>query len=151
MFLLLKKHLHNFRKNCDGIAAVEMALIITGIFATVPLIYDLSSVINASMSLNGGLRAGIQLAIAQPSNISGITTTIQTASGFSSATVSTTEFCECSRVSSTCGIACYGGASPYKYIRITASYSVPVMLPYSGFSSGSSTYPLSKSVTVRTQ
>lgn len=151
MFLLSQKKISHLRKDCEGVAVVEMALIIAAIFAAVPLIFDLASVIKSSMSLNGGLRAGIQLAIAQPSNTSGITTTIQTASGFpsNSVTVSTTEFCECSGVSATCGIACYGGANPYKYVTVTASYSVPTLLHYPGFPSSS--YPLSKSVTVRTQ
>lgn len=153
MFCVIKNKINEFKSNCEGLAAVEMAFIIVGIFAAVPFIYDLSSVANASMTLGGGLRAGAQLAIMQPSNTSGITSTIQTASGFAtgSVTVSTSEFCECSGVSATCGIACYGGANPYKYIRVTANYSVPVILPYSGFSSGASTYPLSKSITVRTQ
>lgn len=147
----MKSLLKLLLRDNSGIAAVEMALILTGVFATVPLIYDLSSIVSASMTLNGSLRAGVQLAISQPSNTSGITTTIRTASGFAenSVTVATSEFCECYSVSSTCGIACYGGANPYKYIKITASYSVPVILPYSGLAD--SAYALSKSVTVRTQ
>ena len=151
MFSVVKHKIYGLKHNCDGLAAVEMALIITGVFATIPLIYDLSSVITASMTLSGGLRAGAQLAILQPSNSSGITSTIQTASGFTtgSVTVSTNEFCECSDVSSTCGISCYGGANPYKYITVTANYSVPTLFKYPGFTSAS--YPISKSITVRTQ
>lgn len=151
MFSLIKNKINEFKLSCEGLAAVEMALIITGIFAAVPLIYDLSSIINASMTLSGGLRAGAQLAILQPSNTSGITSTIQTASNFpaGSVTVSTSEFCECLDVSSTCGIACYGGANPYKYITVTANYSAPILFKYPGFTSAS--YPLSRSITVRTQ
>ena len=151
IFSLLRKYTRDFSDDRKGMVTAEMAIITTAVFATVPLIYDLASVINSSMALGGGLRAGVQLAIAQPSNTSGITSTIRTASGFpsDSVTVTTTEFCECSNVSATCGIACYGGANPYKYVRVTANYSVPTLLRYPGFDSAS--YPLTRSITVRTQ
>lgn len=149
MISILKHKLNALYRDCEGIAALEMSLIMVAIFAATPLIFDLASAINASMTLSGGVRAGAALAVLQPNNTSGITQAIRTASGFSSATVSTSEFCECSGVSATCGIACYGGANPYKYIRITASYSMPTLLPYPGFPE--STYPLSSSVTIRTQ
>ncbi len=151
MLFIFRKKLKAFYSDCQGLAALEMALIISAVFAATPLIFDLAAIINASNTLGGGLRAGVQLATFQPSNTSGITQTIQTASGFeaNSVTVSTSEFCECSGVSATCGVACYGGANPYKYITLTANYSVPVLLKYPGFDNA--TYPISKSITVRTQ
>ncbi len=102
MLFSIKQNITDFYKDCQGVAALEMALILVAIFAATPLIFDLASAINASMALSGGVRAGAALAVLQPSNTSGITGTIRTASGFSSATVTTSEFCECSGVSSTC-------------------------------------------------
>src|SRR2546425_814710 len=108
------------RKDCKGAASVEMAIIATSVVVLAPLLFDLASVTSSFMSLSGSLRAGVQLALMQPSNTSGITQTIQTASGFpaDSVTVDTSQFCECNSNNVGCGTAC-GGTTPYKYMTIT--------------------------------
>ncbi len=137
-------------RNCAGSATVEFALIATSVIAVLPLIWDIANVTNGSMALNGGLRAGMQYALTSPSDSAGIAQVTQTASGFSSG-VSTTspQTCTCSGQSVACGSTCAGGGTPAKYVTITASYSVPTLLPYTGFPSNA--FPISSSVVVRVQ
>lgn len=149
--MALLRKVNKLHENCAGAAAVEMALIAASIFILAPFLFDLSLVVSNFMSLDGSLRAGVQLALVQPSNTNGIAQTIQTASGFpaNSVTVQTTQFCECSAVSATCGTACADGSNPYKYITITASYSVPTTLSYPGYPANK--FPISRATTVRIQ
>src|SRR5688572_22134948 len=115
---MLKKSRRSIRQDCQGAVTVEMAFITVSVMVLLPFIADTASVISSSMALSGGLRAGQQLALTQPSNTSGITETIRQASGFSSATVTPSEFCECDGTVSTCGALCVGGGSPHRYLTI---------------------------------
>lgn len=137
-------------RDCTGTSTVEMALIATSVIILAPILFDLFSVVSDAMSLDGSLRAGVQLALVQPSNTSGIAQTIQTASGFpaSSVTVQTSQFCECSAVSADCTATCSDNSNPYKYMTITAGYSVPTTLSYTGHTNA---FPISRSITVRIQ
>lgn len=141
--------MRNLLKNNQGVVTIEFALVALTMIAMLPLMFDLSNVVSASMSLSGSLRAGVQYALTEPSDTAGITNTIQTASGFSSSTVSVTQTCHCSGTLTTCGSTCSGNAAQDMYLTITANYSVPTMLPYANYPSNS--FPISASTYVRVQ
>jgi Flp pilus assembly protein TadG len=137
--------------DCKGAAVVEFALISATVLLLIPLIWDIASVISSSMSLSGGLRAGIQLALVQPANTPGIANVIQTASGFPphSVKVFTAQSCDCAGTHAVCGQACEDGAYPNRYLTITARYSVPTIFPYENYPENS--YVISRTATIRVQ
>lgn len=144
------KRFNTFRKDRRGAATIEMALVATTVFAFASLILDLANVITGSVALGGGLRAGMEYALSQPTNTSGITQTIRNASGLGNGvTVTSSESCSCNGSAIACNSTCPLGGKPAAYVAITANYSVPTMLPYNGFAKNS--FAISKAVTVRVQ
>jgi len=143
------KHFKSLRKDCRGAATIEMALVAVTVVALAPLMMDLANVITSYVSLGGGLRAGMQYALTNPTNTAGITQTIRTASGLgNNVTVTAPESCDCAGSSATCGVTCPLGGQPAAYVALTVNYSVPTLLPYSGFANS---FPINKAVTVRVQ
>jgi Flp pilus assembly protein TadG len=142
------KRLKTFSKDCRGAATIEMALVATSMIVFAPLIMDLATVITSSVALGGGLRTGMQFALGQPANTAGITQAVQTASGLGNGVaVTSSETCDCSGTAVVCSSTCPLGGSPAAYVAITAKYSVPTLLPYSGYPQNS--FPINKAVTVR--
>ncbi len=140
---------NRFIRNQTGATTVEFALVAVSFILLLPITVDIATVINKSVILSSSVRAGIQYAISNPNDNSGITQVIQTASGFPNGTVSVnvTQFCLCSTVSSTCGSICSSGAVANTYDTITANYSVPIILPYANYPNNS--YDITKSATVQ--
>src|ERR1041384_3924138 len=87
-------------KDRSGAVTVEFAVVSIAVMVFLPLIWDLTSVISSTMALNGSMRAGIQFALSNPNDSTGITQVIKTASGLntSTLTVSTSQSCNCSGV-----------------------------------------------------
>jgi Flp pilus assembly protein TadG len=140
---------NRFIKNQTGATTVEFALVAVSFIFLIPVAVDIATVINKSITLSSSVRAGIQYAINNPNDNSGITQVIKTASGFPSTDVSVTvtQFCQCSGVSSTCGSVCSSGAMANTYDTITANYSVPIILPYANYPNNS--YDITKSASVQ--
>ncbi len=136
-------------KNQAGAVTVEFALIAVSFIFLIPVAVDVATVINKSIILSSSVRAGVQYAISNPDNTSGITTAVRTASGFptGSVTVTVTQFCQCSGANATCSSVCSDGAVARTYDTITANYSVPIILPYGNYPNNS--YAISKSATVQ--
>lgn len=142
-------YINKFIKNQAGAATVEFALVAVSFVLLIPVTVDIATVINKSIILSSSVRAGVQYAISNPDDNSGITQIIRTASGFPSGSVSVTiaQFCQCSSVSSTCGSVCSDGSVARTYDTITANYSVPIILPYANYPNNS--YDISRSATVQ--
>ena len=141
----------NFIKDCRGVVTLEFALIALTVIASMPLLWDLSSVANSSTALSGALRAGVQYALTEPTDSAGIINTIQTASSLpaNSVTATVAQVCHCSGTVATCGSTCSGGVTQDMYLTITANYSVPTILPFTNYPTNS--FPLSSSTSIRAQ
>jgi|GEM_PF-1291333 len=140
---------NRFLRNQKGAAAVEFALVAVSFVFLIPVAVDIATVINKSIILSSSVRAGVQYAISYPDDNTGITNVVRTASGFPAAdvSVSITQFCQCAGASSSCGSICSSGAVANTYNTITASYAVPIILPYDNYPTNS--YTISKSATVQ--
>lgn len=132
-----------------GSATVEFAIISLSFIVLIPVIYDLSSVINSYMKLSGAVRAGTQYALSAPDDTSDIARVVQTATGFPSGTVTVTvnQFCQCLSVNTSCGSVCSDGTAAKTYDKVTASYPAPIILPYGNYPNNS--YTISSYATVQ--
>jgi hypothetical protein len=123
----------NLRSECSGAITVEMAIVAMAVFFMIPVLMDLTSLIANGITLSSSLRAGQQVALAQPSNTTAIREAITLSGGFEedSVGVETETFCECDNISTLCTTStCPGGGTPATFMTITASYSVPTALEY---------------------
>lgn len=145
----MRRWIYLFRKNQEGAAAVEMGLCTAFLFFIVPTGIDLATVIDTTMQMSAGLRAGVHAALDDYTNTSRITSVVQNASGLTSATVPTpTTACYCDSTSATCGTACSDGTTAARLMTITASYSQATFFDY-GIVPNPMT--ISRSVTVRVE
>jgi Flp pilus assembly protein TadG len=143
-----------WRDSCGSIT-VEMVMVTISVIVFIPLILDLVAVIGSSVSLSGGMRAGMQVAVNTPAATSSIIQAVQSASSFSKSStgnnvaVTVTEACSCAGNAVSCTSTCApGNATPAGYITISGSYSVPTLLSYGN---NNHTFPISNAVTVRVQ
>ncbi len=134
-------------KNCEGSVIAEFALMALCFIALIPVICDVAAVINSSMILSGAVRSGTQYAISDPDDNSGIINVVRTASGYSGSTVTVTQFCQCLSANTTCGSVCSDGTGAKTYDTITATYSVPIILPYANYPNNS--YNITQYATVQ--
>lgn len=134
----------------NGGPAIEAAVVCLFIATAMPAMIDISTLINGQMKLAGGIRAGEQYALKYPTDTTGITTAVTSGSNLSASdvTVTMTQFCECSGISSPCGGSCGAGVSPATYDSITAIYNISSKYNYNA-----SLYPstISKTIVVRVQ
>jgi Flp pilus assembly protein TadG len=143
------KKMRHFRRDCNGAATVEFAVVAVTVIVLTPLLYDLSTVVGSFLSLDGSMRAGVQYTLKYPTDTAGITNTIQGAGGFSTINVTNTESCQCSGNTVTCGGTCSGGVAQAVYRTIAATYDVPTLLPYEGYPTNH--FTISQSTMVRVQ
>lgn len=131
---LLRHIASNLHRDCEGAITVEMALIAVTVFATVPVMADVVSLINSGMTLSGSLRTGTQVALVQPNNTTAIREAIEVSTGFpsGSVTVNTTQFCECEGIAIACSTTTCPAEhfSPSMFMTINAQYSVDTLLDY---------------------
>lgn len=148
MQLRYKKNQTNSRRGQNGIAMVEMALFMTIFVFMLIGLMDFGKIMNASVELSNGLRAGLSIALSQPNNSSGITYAVQHGSTLPSANVTSTNstFCECDGSSIACNGVC--GGTMATFITVNAGYSVPLLLTYPTLGNS---FSLSKSVSIRVQ
>lgn len=128
MLKTLCKLLKDFRDDEDGSSLIEMAIFSTVMILTIPLMSSFADRINAQQRLNMGVRSGLQYMMANQSVSSDTLSDIVETSGAGSnypVTATSAVSCECSGgVSVTCGTTCTGGATPSKYLTVTASTNI---------------------------
>jgi Flp pilus assembly protein TadG len=131
---LWRSRFSNIYRDCEGAIAVEMALVAVSVFAAVPVMIDVVSLINSGMTLSGSLRSGAQIALVQPNNNTAIREAIEVSSGFPSGSVSVTtdQFCECDSIATSCSTATCPAEhfAPSMFMTLTAEYTVNTMLTY---------------------
>ena len=134
-------------KRQKGVAMIEMALFMAGISIMIIGLIDFGSIMAADIELSNSLRVGMQVAMAQPTNSSGITQSVKGGSTLpsSSVTSTTSTFCECDGSGVSCSFSC--GGTMATFVTINASYNVPLLMTYPGFNS----FVLNKTVSVRVQ
>lgn len=139
---------HRLHRQTEGAAAIEFALITTGlIFIIIPMI-DVGQALINSLRIDSALRAGLQYAISEPDDSAGIQSAVQNGTTIASASITPgiTTFCECDGTTQTCGTSCAGTMATYK--TISATYNMPLLMDYPGFANP---YPISRSVTFRSE
>lgn len=136
------------RDDQEGAVAVEAALFLLGFSMMTVALVDFATITTSSVELSNALRVGQQYALSYSGNPTGITDAIKNGSTLPSADINATASlsCECAGVSSACNASC--GTNMAQFITMNISYSVPLSLSYPGLSNP---FPLSKTLTVRTQ
>lgn len=136
------------RENQEGAVAVEAAFFLLGFSMITVALVDYATITTSSVELSNALRVGQQYALSYSGNTTGIANAIKNGSTLPADDVSATATlsCECAGLSSACNAAC--SPSMAQFITMNVSYSVPLSLSYPGLSNP---FPISKTLTVRTQ
>lgn len=142
------KWVRRFKGNQEGAVAVEAAFFLLGFCMMTVALVDYANITTSSVELSNALRVGQQYSLSYSGNTTGITDAIKNGSTLPPADVSATATlsCECNNISSACNASC--STTMAQFITMTASYSVPMSVTYPGLSNP---FPLSKTLTVRTQ
>ena len=134
-----------FGRTRSGGAAVELAVVFPVLLLLIIGVVDYGRVFYTSVAVSNAARAGAEWG-AQSSTTSGGPTNVTDTAGmkaFAQAdgneagtlTVTPLVYCECGGAAHSCTNACGGGAAPDVFVKITASKSVSMFLPYPGLPS----------------
>lgn len=142
------KWLKRCKDNEEGAVAVEAAFFLLGFSMMTISLVDYASITTSSVELSNALRVGQQYALSYSGNPTGVADAIKNGSTLPSGDISATVSlsCECAGLSSACNASC--STNMAQFITMNVSYSVPLSLSYPGLSNP---FPLSKTLTVRTQ
>jgi hypothetical protein len=137
-----------YRDNQEGVVAIEAAFFMLGFSMMTIALIDYATITTSSVELSNALRIGQQYALSYSGNTTGVTDAIKngTTLDASSVTASASLSCECAGLTSACNASC--STNMAQFITMNVSYSVPLSLTYPGLSNP---FPLSKTLTVRTQ
>ncbi len=133
MNMLRRKKSRGLIQDCSGALTIEMSLVAVATFFMIPILMDIMSSLSSGMTLSASLRAGAQIALAQPSNTTAIQEAITQAGGFAegSVVVTTNTFCECDGLTVVCSTpSCSGGTTPATFMTLTAYYDTPTYINY---------------------
>ncbi len=143
------RFLKRFAKEEDGGPAVEFAIVGAFLAVSIPAMLDLATLINSNVKLLNGMRAASQYAVKYPTNSTGIASALSNASGIptQSLTVTTSQFCECAGITTSCASSCSAGVQMGVFDKVTAVYDMTAQYNYRQL------FPqtITKDITVRTQ
>lgn len=137
------------RRNDDGSAAVEFALISPVLVLMLIALVDLGLAMMDSVRLASAVRAGAQFAMQDADDKASIKTVAanSTSLSLSEADIEVSDkFCECDTVSAPCDTTCASGFAPGEYVTVTGSTTITSILSYPWLASPST---LTQSTTIR--
>lgn len=119
-----------------GTAAVEFALLAPLLISVLAAFADLGIGAYRHMQVVDAAEAGAQFAVRQGYNSAAIQGAVAGATGLSSVSTSSTQFCGCpsgtALVTVGCGTTCPGGGAAGDYVSVSAQTQYTPLLPYPG-------------------
>lgn len=127
-----------FGTGCQrGTVATEFALVMPFLLFALVVVVDLAMAWWIAGQLSNGARAGVQYALTNSSDSSGIEAAVRQAGIRASVTsspsfsVNSRRFCECAGEGEvTCGSSCISGASSRMFVEVIASVTYAPLFPY---------------------
>ena len=131
-----------------GVVLIEAAIIMFTFVIIIIALIDFGAILIDSIQINNALRIGEQYIIKNPASSANVVSVINRSTSIpvSQMTASTTTFCECDRVATSCSSTCTGTMATFLNISVSNSVSLFVNYPYL-----TNPYVLNKSVAVRIQ
>jgi Flp pilus assembly protein TadG len=131
-----------FRRTRTGGAAIELAILFPILLLLLIGIVDYGRVFYTWVTVSNAARAGAEFGQQRPDTQTNTDSmrAIAQADGNEAGTLSFTNstptfFCECAGVANANCTVCPGGAAPEVYVKVTASKTVTMLLPYPGLPS----------------
>jgi Flp pilus assembly protein TadG len=127
MLTLLRRVLQQRR----GAAAAEFALAVPVLVALAAGLFDWGAAAVKSSALRSSARAGLQYAMAHPSDTAGIQNTVLGSLNTTAdqVTIATSQACECDGAAAECGSVCPDGSPSEVYVTVTATESLQPVFP----------------------
>lgn len=127
-----------FKTGCDrGTVATEFAFVVPILFFALVAVSDLALAWWVAGQLSNGARAGVQYALSNSSDASGISAAVRNAGigdGVTSSpsfSVSSRRFCECAGEGEvSCGSGCASGEPSRMFVEVTANVTYLPLFPY---------------------
>ncbi|MGE0734935.1 MAG: TadE/TadG family type IV pilus assembly protein [Alphaproteobacteria bacterium] len=141
----------SLRRNDQGVAAVELALLSPVILVLLAFLFDFGMGMLNHMQLSSAARAGAQYALLVAPDTTGVQQAVDGAAGLKDPPLNITveQFCECTDGTTiTCGTTCSNNITYMLFVRVTATQSYSPMFPMPGLPE---TMTLTGKATVRIQ
>ena len=122
--------------NISGAAAIEFGVVVPMLALIVTAVIDIGLGVHSKMQLEDAAQAGVQWAIRNGFDATGISAAVANATNNSSitATPAPVQFCGCASGSSisgaTCGTPCPNGAQAGTYVTVSAQTTYTTMISY---------------------
>jgi Flp pilus assembly protein TadG len=122
----------------SGNILVELALVAPVLALMLTGLIDFGAAAYNKMALESAARAGVEYAMANPSDTAGIAAAVAEAADVAAEeiTVTTAQFCECpDGTAAACSDTCGAATSPNVFLSVDVSRSYGLILSYPGFES----------------